>query len=155
MGYSNSLRAIKRVEPILDSLLDMKTELSWEHDDPNKLAYYLREALAVARKTNHEKYGHLHRTVTFKVVGGKVTALRIDSQVVKARMAESYATSLKELIGFLIQQKPAEVSFPAAQLTKLELNKLYLWCKDAGYHIILGDGIVITTSDDNNLAWHP
>ena len=82
MGYSKNPIAIDRMSKFLDLMFDSDAVLEWETPDPNKLTYYLRDAIAAAEKilrTDPENvrmlnYASLKGKFIIRIKGNKVIA---------------------------------------------------------------------------------
>jgi len=71
MGYTISHASIIRNKAQLDQMLETKASLRFDHDDPKKLAYKIREAIASAIELSEahpefKKYGELRECYTLR-----------------------------------------------------------------------------------------
>lgn len=163
MGYSNNPIAIDRMEKFLDLMFNTDSILEWETPDPQRLAYYIREALSAAQKmlekdpTNErmKNYVSLRAKFIIRIRGNKViaeprSALPMAVSQVK-KLKSVYLpniTSLSEIVGavakYMIEEKKEQIKIPDFDLTEDELQQLstYLETKSLTVHII-DDELVI------------
>lgn len=163
MPYSKNLNSITRVKKILDQMVEAKTNLSWPNHNPHMLAYRIREAMTLAEKVHYAPYHILKAKYIIRNKGSRVLAeLReIDSvletlQAAHTRVTLEQLSSLIEIIGGVIHAKAEEMFFPDADLSAEETNRLYLWCKEKDYFLIVAErGITITKTDPGEAKWEP
>lgn len=171
MSYSRSKNALKRVQKLLDSLLTHldngdTDDVSFASTEPVKLSYQIHEGLRVADiYPEFHKYRKLTEVYRFKTKFDKVMAERRD-KIVEAKttlskqlskMVVNDAYDVISIIGAATKNKVNELYFPNVILENGELDKLYVWCKPAGYFIINNQdlGITLVRSNPGELAYEP
>lgn len=141
MGYSGSIKAIVRMRPFLDTLADNPniTDLEWKTDNGPKLAYQLREALAVVNKFKEQypRYYPLVSSYQFSVAGNTVIArlkhpITVES-VRAVRLTIPNAVNAMEVVGAVLSHKAPVMSFPNASMNPEELNKIKKWAASSDY----------------------
>lgn len=169
MTYSKSNRALLKVKPYLDQLVEASTNIEFEADEPSEFSYKLREGIYVAsaraKESNEEpyvSYSRLKSKFILRTGKNKVIAeLRDAVPIVSLRKAFAMMTLHDlsdefELIGAAIAHKAPELFFPDADDDTCELHALYLWTSSNGYHIVVSEkGITLTTNEVGEVAWKP
>lgn len=161
MGYSSNKNSIEKVRPFLEEMRKNVTELKWAHKTPQKLAYYLREALAISRNLPIAEYQYLSERYTIKAVKDGVIAqpknlpalVKLQHTLEKRVIEE--ASTLYEIVGAAITSANEELYFPNVHLDDAELNKLWKWTRENNFFIIVGDGTILTREDPGNIAYSP
>lgn len=163
MGYTKSPFAIQRVEAFLKQMLESSTSLEWTVSDAYKVAYYIREGIAVA-KAKKSDYAVLSGKYIIRARGNKLIAqLRIaEPSIIELkrtlnRIVINDVRTILEILGALIKHKAEEMIFPEAQLDEESLGRLYLWTNANGYFIVVSDSgaITVTVADPGELKWMP
>ena len=162
MGYTKSIRILKLVQDHLDLMLTSETNLVFEADDANKLAYQIRSGIkaAQARKDSAEysKYAGLQAKYIIRIRGTKVIAELRDPTPIPlkqtlSRLVIGKITDALGAIGILIEHKPEEVYFPNYDD---ELDILYNYSSVNNYSIIKHETGVTVTKHKNEVAeWTP
>ena len=164
MPYSRSLNAISRVEGILDQMVKGESDLEFKHPEPNKLAYWIHNAIAVARRApDHERYAQLDRKYKIRIRVGKVTCEYRDKSVqavLKEQMSKITFADVDNVVGIvgaMVAHKPQEGFFPDAFLSADELVTLHKWTQATGYFIVNHEdaGITVTKNDPGVVKWEP
>lgn len=164
MGYSKSTAAIDRVRSLLRQLVIANgDEVAWPNEEPDKLAYYIREGINSAiihadESTENTMFAKLKTQYVIKSKAGRTIAsprsiLPIENlKQSMQKMVLNEPISLLEVVGAAIKHKAPEMYFPNADID--DLNKLYAWTSKNDYFIIKGEGITLTKTA-SNLAWLP
>lgn len=162
MGYSNSEASIKRVQKLLDQMLDAQSDISWPSPNAHMLGYHIREALTIAKKKGIEPYKGLKDRFIIRNKGTRVVAELRDVETLAAlqsamsKVVLENLSSLMEILGGAINHKMSEMFFPDADLTQDEAEKLYLWAQKNGYFLIVAEsGITLTKNDPGEAVFRP
>ena len=163
VGYSNNPIAIDRMEKFLDLMFNTDSTLEWETPDPNRLAYYIREALSAAAKvlsadpTNERMRNYVSLRAKFiirikenKVIAEPRNALPMAVSQVK-KLKSIYLpdiTSLSEIVGavakYMVEEKKEQIKVPNFDLTEEELQQLGLYLESKSLKVnIIDDELVI------------
>lgn len=130
MPYNNSPASIVRVDAFLQDLLSTTEKIAWASPHPDRLAYYIHQGLAVARRLNHPKYKDLSNKFYIKVSEGKVTAT--NKQIIGSRIEEVItnedAKNFYDVIGAILSEPDKAIYFMNVSLDKHDKNKLKNWC---------------------------
>lgn len=161
MPYTNNESAIFRVKKYLDQMAEATTSLEWEAEQPHKLAFHIREGIAVARKTGNP-LGNLAGKFIIRSLSNKVVAqLRVnDPNFVELKrtlnkMVFDDLDNLLEVVGAAIKHKADVMYFPNADLIPEDLQKLFAWTSKNEYFVVVGDGVTITRVDPGEAKWEP
>lgn len=170
MGYSKNPIAIERMVKFLDLMCSTEGTLEWETPDPNRLAYYIREAIAAAEKilekdptnTRMQEYVSLKSKFIIRIKNNKVMAQMRNalpmavSQVKKIKTVYlPEITELSEIVGavvkYILEEKKEQLKIPNHDLSIEEFEQLgfYLETKSLTANII-EDELVIGESDGGN-----
>jgi hypothetical protein len=180
MGYSTNPKSIEKVRSHLELMVaeleaaakDQRPvrDIKWAvSGNAIKLAYWIRQALVLARKNptpQYKRYAELSDHFIIRSSDNSVSAVPKDiSEIAKladtlSKMTLSDLESVYEVVGALIQHNAnaktkSEFYFPDAALNQEDLEKLYSWAVTNGFHIIVGEGITVTSTDPGDLAWKP
>lgn len=172
MGYSTSIRAIKRVENILDKLVKASSNVNIptpEGIPSSKLAYYIREGINASQtrsvdingqsKQPFADYAQLNAKYLFRAHDREVFCeLRGYVPPLVETLAEMNIPDVSDTLGILgacLRHKAPTMRFTDATPESVDLNKIHMWAQKAGYHIIAGQDITVTTNDPGELAWKP
>jgi hypothetical protein len=144
MGYSRSKRTIERVRPILDLVLDRidQGEIIIPSKNPQKLCYAIRDALAVVRslpETSVEsKYLTIQSTFKLRARSDKIVfeprqTLDYSDPIIELAGAKTNkmelpdALTLLEVVGAITHYKCEKMSFPNANISDNEFDRLSRW----------------------------
>jgi hypothetical protein len=167
MAYNRTHKSILRVKSYLDAMVSARSSLEWAADEPQKLAFKLREAIAAARaftiKDNtYAPYASLAARFMIKCLPGKVIALPRETfgvqalEALRSRMTVNGVSSLLEVMGAAIEHNAEELYFPSAEnWPDADILKLYNWATQKSYFIIVGEGITLTRTDPGEAKWEP
>lgn len=175
MGYSLTRHSIIRNLPQLRQLAETRTTLRFPTDNPKRLAYKLREAVAACAAV--EEYTHFFESINdnykFREEGFAVVAEYFD---VNASSADPASTpraipdkkiiagisSLMDVLASAIKfSREAELFFPNAVLNFAEKATLYVWGEENGWSYIDhsrggNSGLTLTKKEiPEGVAWHP
>ena len=175
MGYSRSKRAVMRMLPFLEAIMESRMTgrpLVWETDDPPRMAYRLREALHAARF--HEEFQHFGRLrphLGFKVGPKEVIAYWLAPEVLPYITPEPQApkprevtvheqVNVQDLLASMMSQHRTtfKVYFPNVLLEPGDMNTIYTWANEMGWALIDHEeaGLTLTKEPiDNDLKWSP
>ena len=142
-------------------MAEATTSLEWETPEPHKVAFYIREGIAVAKKTGNP-LGNLAGKFIIRPQANKVIAqLRVyDPNFVELKrtlnkMVVDDLSTLLEIVGAAIKHKADEMYFPSGKLSVEDLQSLYAWTSKNEYFIVIGDGVTITRVDPGEAKWEP
>jgi hypothetical protein len=170
MGYSKSIRAVKRVQPILEQLVEASTKIEWGSDNPAQDAYYIREGIhasahraMIGGKPNEPYYSfaRLHSKFILKTGAGKVIAELRDAVPVLALKESHSVMTLPELkdemavVGAAITHQAQKMHFPDVDPAEADLEAIYNWASQNDYYLVAGEGLTLTRDDPGVLAWQP
>ena len=170
MGYSKSIRAVRRVEPILKQLVVAQGNLEFPSSNSGEDAYYIRDGIkasahhAIRDNEPNEpyySYSQLNVKYVFKAAAGKVVAALRDVVTVRALASAHASMSVPDvdddlsIIGAAITHRAPRMYFPDAGAESVDLHSVYNWARENNYHIVVGDGITLTQDDPGKLAWKP
>lgn len=166
MAYSRTTRSIARVQPQLNAMIEAKTSIEWPSDEPQKLAFKLREAIAAAKtlamkdQETFGPYAALAARYTIRCKAGKVVAEPrelfgvLAVEAMRSKMQIETAVSLLEVLGAAIQHRADEMVFPNAEnWNEEDLIRLHKWTVQNSYFMIVGDGITLTKNDPGEAKW--
>ncbi len=168
MGYSKNPIAIDRMSKFLDLMFDSDAVLEWETPDPNKLTYYLRDAIAAAEKilrTDPENvrmlnYASLKGKFIIRIKGNKVIAEPRNalpmavSQVKKLKSVYlPDITSLSAIVGavakYIVGEGKEQLKIPNYELDKEELDQLGSYLTAKFLTLIITDDDELVIGEDN------
>lgn len=166
MGYNKSYGPIRRMQKYLDALLSSRRTMDFAAQEPAKLAYRLREAIAASEEWDrYEKYTVLKDWYRFECEEGHVRAryqLRVEPIEMKSKASETRevstmpevtvteATTVTAVVGAGLKfNSHDEIRFPNAVLTPEEKLTLWKWCQTSGWEIIDHEeaGLTLTRKD--------
>lgn len=142
MTYNLSARAIERMREQLALLLPGK-EIRFVTDEPHKLSYRLREAIAAAKHLSQEPFTNLDYQITQG--NGFVLCKPRAHSLVKAHeiVAPSFPEAINEyhVVSAAVKSPHTELHFPnfAGNLSSVQR-----WAKEHGYDITQEPHLVIT-----------
>ncbi len=170
MGYSKNPATIEKVEQFLTLMVEANENLEWETPNPDKLAYYIREAMSAAgalckREPENNKlkeFYALKSKFIIRIKGSLVLAeLRSESpfdvmhvKKLKAVYLPNVVT-LTEIVGavanYLVGDNKEQVRIPNSDLNEAEFNQLeaYLKSKDLTVEINENELIIGSTKKRN------
>lgn len=170
MGYSTGEKSIEPMLPYLDDMLEAEPGdgCTWPCDEYNlrNTAHKIRQAMfAVQYYEKYTRYHDLRDQYQIREHVGWIEA-RWKKKVPKKRARELVMTrysSLSEIVGATIENMHAtkEIHFESADLSDLELEKLYQWGQqqDPAWHVInhetLGISITCRGDVDPIFYWKP
>ena len=171
MGYSTSIRAVKKMENYLIQMVNTNERITWISDDPSQLSYRILNAFHAAKYNalNSKKepiepyvtYARLKQKFTIRIGKGLVIADPTDVIAFEPvrqglnRITIPKLTSYLEIVGAAFTHKAAEMFFPDA-IDEDELPLIYAWGSKHGYYLIPSDdGLTLTQTDPGDLAWTP
>lgn len=152
-------------------MFNTDSSLEWETPDPNRLAYYIREAIAASQKvlekdptnTRMQEYVSLKAKFIIRIRGNKVLAQirsalpMAVSQVKKLRSVYlPDITDLSEIVGavakYIVEERKEQLKFPNYDLTEDELQQLsiYLEAKLLKATIIENELVIGEDSNGSN-----
>ena len=176
MGYNLTRHSIRRNRPQLDQLYELKKTISFVTQNPHRLAYKLREAIAACGEFEElEDYHSVLSLYTIKVRNRSVLAEFSDVHigvspgknvdepdpiVVEPVRTEPGPLSLIDVLGEVVgNEVEEEIHFPNALLPPEDKVKLLDWTRQnpPWAFISHGDkGITITGLEvDPELLWSP
>lgn len=172
MGYSKHIRAVKRVQPILDQLLEATSNVEWESDNPVADAYAMREGIYAAsiRQLTPDgepnepfySYARLSAKYVFRTAANKVIAELRDVVPIVALQRAHSTMIIREVedemgvVGAAILHKAPRMYFPDASPETTDLIAVHQWACQNEYHIVVSDeGITLTKENPGELAWTP
>ena len=150
MGYSRSKQTIDRVRPVLDLVLgfDGVTPIKFPSNNPHKLCYTIRDALAVIKRMPSEsKYNIIQEKYKIRIkddhilfepredvhFSDPITELAIARQEQEMQITE--AKTLIEVVGAVVQHKADSMIFSSAILSSDEFDRLQRWATLNNYKI--------------------
>jgi hypothetical protein len=162
--------------PQLKQLAQARATLSFTTDDPKRLAYRLREAVAASGA--HEEYADLYevnRHYKFKEEAHAVIAIFFDSGVMGEPIGPAIPRAIPEkktmpgvfsfvdvLASCVKFGNEQELYFPDALVHPDEQKKLYEWCQTIGEWQYIdhtlggGTGLTLTKKElPEGIAWQP
>lgn len=148
-------------------MFESDSTLEWETPDPNKLTYYLRDAIAAAEKilaadpenVRMQNYVSLKGKFIIRIKGNKVVAEPRNalpmavSQVKKLKSVYlPEISSLSEVVGavakYIVGENKEQLKIPNFDLTEDDIQKLGLYLKGKSLTVnIIDDELVI--GEDN------
>lgn len=172
MGYKTRRRVVQKVLPYLERLNSLKQQrksLLFNHPTPKRLAYDLRQALAVAsRFEEYREYAKLGRNFRFKVHPRGVEANYYEdayygSEPVHYEVGEIFpnVSDLVGVVGAVIdseERNPVSLIYPNVVLGELEMVKVWTWAHTKGFVTILLDngGLKLARQlQPGEEAWEP
>lgn len=145
-GYSRSPRAIEKVKPILDQLVESKTSLEWTYREPRKVAYYIWQAITYSIKSGkkeYRKYASLSARFKIKVVqpDSLVAELRYyNNQLTPDGIVIRNVWNAVTVIGMVIlYDNYNKLTFPEFVKTQEEFELLEEYCKNKKLSITIDD----------------
>ena len=171
MGYSTSIRAVKKMENYLTQMVNSSEKITWVTDDPSQLAYRILNAFHAAkynalnsRKEPVEPYASYARLKSkFTIKTGKGTVIAEPTEIIPFeaikhglnRITIPNLSTHLEVIGAALAHKAPEMFFPNV-VDEDELPLIYVWGSKHGYYLIPSDdGLTLTQTDPGELAWNP
>lgn len=162
MGYSENEAVIRKVQPILDQMVEASTDLSWPTTNAHMFGYHLREAMNLAKDKKIAPYENLKdnwiiRNKGTKVVAEKKRVLALEAlQATMSRMELGQLFSVVEIVGAAITHKAHHMYFPDAAMMPEDRETLYQWCQKNGYFLVVAEiGVTLTKDDPGEAAWSP
>lgn len=183
--YNTSLTPLRRMEKYLRSLQTRRQTMSFAADEPDKLAYQLREAIYAS--DFHENYAHFSKLsdfYRFESRPGHVRAVYLgpaNPEIVDDKGEEDGDTISEDLPGLPeehpvmevedVQNLPGvvgaalrfsddadELHFPNAILVESQKSRLFKFCEEHGWYIIDHEdgGLTLTRKDISpDIRWKP
>jgi hypothetical protein len=139
MAYSSSVKAILRVREQLDILVNAKSSFEWRVSNPQKFAYYLREAFKVAKqfKDQYPHYSNLNEKFIIRVRQSTVFAEMkevLDVQpVALGKITIDNARTPMEVVGAAFAHNAPIMHFPNASLDPIDIAKIQKWAEVSEY----------------------
>lgn len=160
MGYSKNIKMIERVRPLLDQMLNAKTNLVWPSRNAHMLGYQIREALTLAKKNKVEPYDALKDKFVIRNKGDHILAelrlVEVSIEAVLSKVTLEGLVSLMEIVGGAINHRADEMYFPSADLEPEEIEKLFIWAQKNEYFLIAAEtGVTLTKNDPGEAKWTP
>lgn len=181
MGYSKSIRALRRVQPHLELLARSEKNIEIPSDDPTKLSRWIFEGINYCKaklddpttsddlKLELKKYASLRSKYIIKIKKSTVYCeLRDGPTFLPANTREAIGhtfmqanaiSSSLEVIGFMIEHNGNDIQFPDYYDWD-DLESVYNFASSKGYYLISQreskQGIMVTQDIKyEGLAWHP
>ena len=135
MAYIKSVKALQRVKPFLDELVNNRKTHVWKTSDPKKLAYQLHNAFQVARTLNLPMYADLSARYAIKTSATEVIAAIKEIPVVDACHNFEDIKDVLDAVQALSQLGKTQlpIAFPALERTKENRDILISWSEANGY----------------------
>lgn len=172
MTYNLSRRSVERLLPSLKKLYEEQQTIKFKTDNPRRLAYMLREAIAASRRhKEYSKYYKLRLMYRFReepdAVVAEFTGVHVEPEKV-AQVKPQQSGEVKEIEGIrdlpeviaaAVRFRDAlELYFPDARLTREGKLKLYEWSRQTGWAYIDQEDVGLTLTHrqvDSYLLWSP
>lgn len=155
MGYQRSKRAIRKVEPYLQKMVESKDSIRFPTLDGPRFAYYLREAIhvskqfaALAEDQPFASYAALSDKFIIRVKGNEVVCEKRDIAIPLATSPEQIEVSLPgcidtlEVIGAAAHHMTGKMIFPDANEDTVDSEALERWGEMKGYEVVIADNHV-------------
>lgn len=155
MGYSSSIRTVKRVEIYLQQMLNSTENIEFPVEDASKFAYQLRDGIRTAKKLSVDKHGMpVEPFATYQRLSAKyIVRTRNNRVVCELRDVVPTVQLLGKLnlpgivdtltiIGAAIKHKAPVMVFPDASSKTVDETRLKLWAVDHGYDTVVSDNHV-------------
>jgi len=175
MGYTISRKVVQRNLVQLEQLHEAQASLIFKTPHPKRLAHKLREAIHAASEfEEYEHLGELKHSYQFKVRRGHVVAMYEPPEgVILVEQASPSkgqalppekktipsAMSLMDVLTALLQFKDdPEITFPNAELSQEDKEKLFEWTKDKDWQYIDHEeaGVTLTKNEvPEEILWRP
>lgn len=155
MAYSLTLKAIQRVKPYLDAMVKSEETLKWKSDDPRKLAYYIHEGLASAKKFNFTQYSRIRDKYKIRYTEKEVIA---DYQNLPAAAGELTFEGILDpfqIVQTLVKHKELDFDlfFKDTILQPDDLELVSDWCQENGFEFTeQSNGLLIKKNADTQSA---
>ena len=163
VGYSNNPIAIDRMEKFLDLMFNTDSTLEWETPDPNRLAYYIREAIAAAQKILQKDPDNERMRNYVSLKAKFIIRIKENNVIAEPRGALPMAVSqvkklksvylpdiksLSEVVGavakYIVAEGKEQVKMPNFDLTEDDIQKLALYLRGKSLTVnIIDDELVI------------
>lgn len=161
MGYSNSKKAIERVQPILDVLLSAEQKLFFPSKHPQRLAYAIRDGINNAsRFASFAQYAVLKDKFKIRIKPDGVSAepraqLHYEDPIIElaqslASLAVPDVNSVLQVVGAAIKHKAPELIFPDAALDDEAVTQLRKWTNSNNYTISNMTPLTLTKNEQDN-----
>jgi len=172
VGYSKHIRAVKRVQPLLDQLLEATSNIEWPSENPVADAYAMREGIYAASirqlspdgepNEPYYSYARLSAKYTFRTAANKVIAELRDVVPIIALQKAHATMTIRDVedemgvVGAAILHKASRMFFPDATPETTDLVAVYQWaCQNEYYIVASHEGITLTKENPGELAWTP
>jgi hypothetical protein len=155
MGYSTSNRSVKKIQRILDKLIDLEpnAKLEIQTDDAKRLTYAIHEGFRTIKDNPTGFPDYVEIAERFRV-RNKGSIVYIEPKAYLVGDIKELAEAIRSLvvpdvhgtlqiIGAIIKHKAPKLSFPNAQLEPTDVERLRKWCKDQNYEIIETEPLTI------------
>jgi len=161
VGYSKSIRAVKKVQPLLEQLVLADGKIEWSSENPHADAYALREGIksAALRAIHNDKpnepyysFARLNSKFIFRTAPGKIIAEPRDFVPILA-LREAHS-SMVAIVGAAITHNAYKMYFPDASID-CDLEAVYSWAKQNEYYLVVGAGLTLTRDNPGEIAWRP
>lgn len=146
MGYSKNPNVLNRVANHIRELQQANgtKDIEWKHDDPAKLALWLREAMGPELKAIY---------VVKVRVGSVLAQPRVYRPIESASIVR--LPGLREpleIIGACIHHGAAVIHFPDGEGS----IPIHRWGTSNGYYLVVNEeGLTMTKTDPGEIAWRP
>jgi hypothetical protein len=156
MGYSKSIDAFKKIQPMLDQLLTLEGSFVIPTERPDRLAYQIREgmyALKFNAVPDGELYEEFMRRYAIKIKSREVffelknQPLQISE--IRTTMQELVLPNLVQplaIVGAAIKHKAPIMHFPDADVEGVETIKM--WADNNSYEVEVKDGVTMRRNDE-------
>lgn len=142
MTYNLSPKSVERMQRVLDELLPGK-ERRLSTDEPHKLSYRIREALAAAKKNGISPYDRID--FTFTIGHGFVQAtpnLPLVKKIESPAQIEDTAKTEFDVVAIADRSAANEIQFPAFSG---KVSAVKQWARKAGWSVTT-DPLTLTRS---------
>lgn len=162
MGYSNSKKAVERVQPILEILLSADQKLFFKSKNPTKLAYAIRDGIRNSGKYEaYKQYAELREKCRIEVKPDGVSVVlreQLDYEDPIVELAQSFTSltipevnSVLQVVGACIKHKSApKLDFPDAALDDEALTQLRKWTDNNNYTITMLSPLTLAKNGQDN-----
>lgn len=170
MGYSRSKKTIDRVRPVLDLLSENEAGLLFPSNNPTKLSYAIRDALAVVRglppdSEDRKKYINIPQKFRIRILREGVQFEKreeihydnpVDALVAsRVRVFElPDVVNMLGVVGAILKHKGQRYTFPNVLVTPDDTLRLNRWCDANSYVIESTLPLIIVRNVEDNETNH-